>query len=98
MVPSQWAVPAHLAVGVALLGAVRAERLPDAVRRGFAWACGAVQALAVLWTLPVVAVVLLGPAVRLDRVWSGAPADARAAVAAGVPWPPDTAPAPLVMV
>ncbi|MFJ4084500.1 SCO7613 C-terminal domain-containing membrane protein [Streptomyces iakyrus] len=96
-VPSQWAVPAHLAVAVALLGAVRAGRLPDAMRRGFAWASGAVQALAVLWTLPVVAVVLLGPAVRLDRVWSGAPADARAAVAAGVPWPPDTAPAPLVL-
>ncbi|MFJ7295556.1 SCO7613 C-terminal domain-containing membrane protein [Streptomyces collinus] len=98
VVPSQWAVPAHLAVGVALLGAVRAERLPDAMRRGFAWASGAVQALAVLWTLPVVAVVLLGPAVGLGRVWSGAPADARAAVAADVPWPPDTAPAPLVLV
>ncbi|MFI2716392.1 SCO7613 C-terminal domain-containing membrane protein [Streptomyces collinus] len=98
VVPSQWAVPAHLAVGVALLGAVRAERLPDAMRRGFAWASGAVQALAVLWTLPVVAVVLLGPAVGLGRVWSGAPADARAAVAADVPWPPDMAPAPLVLV
>ncbi|WP_435842484.1 SCO7613 C-terminal domain-containing membrane protein [Streptomyces collinus] len=98
VVPSQWAVPAHLAAGVALLGAVRAERLPDAMRRGFAWASGAVQALAVLWTLPVVAVVLLGPAVGLGRVWSGAPADARAAVAADVPWPPDTAPAPLVLV
>ncbi|MFI2633696.1 SCO7613 C-terminal domain-containing membrane protein [Streptomyces collinus] len=98
VVPSQWAVPAHLAVGVALLGAVPAERLPDAMRRGFAWASGAVQALAVLWTLPVVAVVLLGPAVGLGRVWSGAPADARAAVAADVPWPPDTAPAPLVLV
>ncbi|MFI9749665.1 SCO7613 C-terminal domain-containing membrane protein [Streptomyces collinus] len=98
VVPSQWAVPAHLAVGVALLAAVRAERLPDAMRRGFVWASGAVQALAVLWTLPVVAVVLLGPAVGLGRVWSGAPADARAAVAADVPWPPDTAPAPVVLV
>ncbi|MFC8144124.1 SCO7613 C-terminal domain-containing membrane protein [Streptomyces paradoxus] len=96
--PSQWAVPAHLAVGIALLGAVRAERLPDAMRRGFAWASGAVQALAVLWTLPVVALVLLGPAGRLGRVWSGAPADARAAVAADVPWPPDAALAPLVLV
>ena len=96
--PSQWAVPAHLAVGVALLGAVRAERLPEAMRRGFAWSSGAVQALAVLWTLPVVAVVLLGPAGRLGRVWSGAPADARAAVAADAPWPPDAAVAPLVLV
>lgn len=97
-VPSEWAVPAHLVVGVALLGAVRAERLPDAMRRGFAWASGAVQALAVLWTLPVVAVVLLGPAGRLGRVWSGAPVDARAAVAVDVPWPPDAAVAPLVLV
>ncbi|MFF8935824.1 SCO7613 C-terminal domain-containing membrane protein [Streptomyces paradoxus] len=96
--PSQWAVPAHLAVGIALLAAVRAERLPDAMRGGFAWASGAVQALTVLWTLPVVAVVLLGPAGRLGRVWSGAPADARAAVAADVPWPPDAALAPLVLV
>ncbi|MFF6879502.1 SCO7613 C-terminal domain-containing membrane protein [Streptomyces sp. NPDC012474] len=96
-VPSQWAVPAHLAVGVALLGAVRAERLPDVMRRGFVWASGVAQALAVLWTLPVLAVVLLGPAGRLGRVWSGAPADARAAVAADVPWPPDAAVAPLVL-
>ncbi|MFE7903028.1 SCO7613 C-terminal domain-containing membrane protein [Streptomyces sp. NPDC057424] len=97
-VPSEWAVPAHLAVGIALLGAVRIERLPDALRRGFAWASGAVQALAVLWTLPVVAVVLLGPAGWAGRVWSGAPSDARAAVAVGAPWPPDAAMAPLVLV
>ncbi|MFI8896507.1 SCO7613 C-terminal domain-containing membrane protein [Streptomyces paradoxus] len=96
--PSPWAVPAHLAAGIALLAVVRVERLPDAMRRGFAWASGAVQALAVLWTLPVVAVVLLGPAGRLGRVWSGAPADARAAVAADVPWPADAALAPLVLV
>ncbi|WP_245936357.1 SCO7613 C-terminal domain-containing membrane protein [Streptomyces cahuitamycinicus] len=96
-VTSEWAVPAHLAAGVALLGTVWAERLPDVMRRGFVWASGVVQALAVLWTLPVVAVVLLGPAGRLGRVWSGAPADARAAVAADVPWPPDAAVAPLVL-
>ncbi|MFD5483086.1 SCO7613 C-terminal domain-containing membrane protein [Streptomyces hawaiiensis] len=97
-VPSDWAVPAHLAVGIALLGAVRAARLPDAVRRGVAWASGAVQALAVLWTLPVVAVVLLGPAGRLGRVWNGAPSDARAAVAVEMPWPPAAAVAPVVLV
>jgi hypothetical protein len=85
--PSEWAVPAHLVVGVALLGAVRAERLPDVMRGGFVWASGVVQALAVLC-----------PAGRLGRVWSGAPADARAAVAADVPWPPDAAVAPLVLV
>ncbi|MGA5204482.1 SCO7613 C-terminal domain-containing membrane protein [Streptomyces variegatus] len=97
-VPSEWAVPVHLAVGIALLGAVRAESLPGAIRRGFAWASGAVQALAVLWTLPVVAVVLLGPAGRLGRVWSGAPSDARAAVIVEAPWPPDAVVAPVVLV
>lgn len=96
--PSEWVVPAHLAVGIALLAAVRIERLPDAMRTGFAWASGTVQALAVLWTLPVVAVVLLGPAGRLGRVWSGAPSDARAAVVVEAPWPPDAAVAPLVLV
>ncbi|MFF6917381.1 SCO7613 C-terminal domain-containing membrane protein [Streptomyces sp. NPDC012466] len=97
-VPSEWVVPAHLAVGIGLLAAVRRERLPDAVRRGFAWASGAVQTLAVLWALPVVAVVLLGPAGRLGRVWSGAPADARAAVTMEVPWPSGATVAPLVLV
>ncbi|MFF7738126.1 SCO7613 C-terminal domain-containing membrane protein [Streptomyces sp. NPDC007984] len=96
--PSLWVVPAHLAVGVALLAAVRAGRLPDAVRAGFAWASGAVQALAVLWTLPVVAVVLLGPAGWPARVWSGAPSDARAAAVVEVPWPPHMEAAPLVLV
>ncbi|MEW2612528.1 hypothetical protein AB0937_20490 [Streptomyces sp. NPDC047880] len=98
VVPSEWVGPAHLAVGIALLAAVRAERLPDALRRGFGWASGAVQALAVLTTLPVVVVVLLGPAGRLGRVWSGAPSDARAAVAVDVPWPPHATVAPAVLV
>ncbi|MFJ5998406.1 SCO7613 C-terminal domain-containing membrane protein [Streptomyces sp. NPDC092370] len=96
-VPSQWAVPAHLVVGIGLLAAVRGERLPVAVRRGFVWASGAVQTLAVLWALPVVVVVLLGPAGRLGRVWSGAPADARAAVTVEVPWPSGATVAPLVL-
>ncbi|WP_435862678.1 SCO7613 C-terminal domain-containing membrane protein [Streptomyces luteogriseus] len=96
--PSEWVVPAHLALGVALLAAVRAGRLPEAMRTGFGWASGAVQALAVLWTLPVVAVVLLGPAGWLGRVWSGAPSDARAAVVVDAPWPPDAVAAPLVLV
>jgi hypothetical protein len=96
--PAQWAVPAHLVVGIALLAAVRVGRLPDAVRQGLAWASGAVQALAVLWTLPVVAVVLLGPAGWLGRVWSGAPSDARAAVVVDAPWPSHAAVAPVVLV
>ncbi|WP_435850637.1 SCO7613 C-terminal domain-containing membrane protein [Streptomyces olindensis] len=96
-VPSEWAVPAHLVFGVALLAAVWVSRLPDAVRRGLLWASGAVQALSVLWALPVVAVVVLGPAGWLGRVWGGAPSDARAAVAVETPWPPDAATAPLVL-
>ncbi|WP_232840419.1 hypothetical protein [Streptomyces sp. Go-475] len=96
-VSSEWAVPAHLVLGVALLTAVRVSRLPDAVRQGFVWASGAVQALALVWALPVVALVVLGPAGWLGRVWSGAPIDARAAVAVGTPWPPDAATAPLVL-
>ncbi|MFJ8053923.1 SCO7613 C-terminal domain-containing membrane protein [Streptomyces luteogriseus] len=95
---SEWVVPAHLALGVALLAVMRAGRLPEAMRTGFAWASGAVQALAVLWTLPVVAVVLLGPAGWLGRVWSGAPSDARAAAVVDVPWPPDAVAAPVVLV
>ncbi|EFL30892.1 integral membrane protein [Streptomyces viridochromogenes DSM 40736] len=96
--PGAWTVPAHLVFGIALLAAVRAGRLPAPVRAGFAWACGAVQALAVLWTLPVVAVAVLGPAGWLGRVWSGAPVDARAAVTVEVPWPPDVAGVPVVLV
>ncbi|MEU0779865.1 hypothetical protein ABZ327_39790, partial [Streptomyces sp. NPDC006135] len=96
-VSSEWAVQAHLVLGVALLTAVRVSRLPDAVRQGFVWASGAVQALALVWALPVVALVVLGPAGWLGRVWSGAPADARAAVAVETPWPPDAATAPLVL-
>ncbi|WP_086561750.1 SCO7613 C-terminal domain-containing membrane protein [Streptomyces africanus] len=96
-VPSEWAVPAYLICGIALLAAVRAGRLPEALRQGCAWASGAVQALAVLWALPVVAVVVLGPAGWLGRVWSGAPSDARAAVAVETPWPADAVAAPLVL-
>ncbi|MET9762886.1 hypothetical protein ABZ016_28240 [Streptomyces sp. NPDC006372] len=97
LLPGAWTVPAHLVFGVALLTAGRAGRLPGPVRAGFAWACGAVQALAVLWALPVVAVAVLGPAGWLGGVWSGAPVDARAAVAVEVPWPPDAAGVPVVL-
>ncbi|WP_424856690.1 SCO7613 C-terminal domain-containing membrane protein [Streptomyces sp. SAI-170] len=95
--PDLWTVPVHLALGIALLAVVRVSRTPVPVRQGAVWASGAVQALAVVWTLPVVAVTLLGPVGRLARVWSGAPADARAAVTADAPWPPETALVPLVL-
>ncbi|WP_307174108.1 SCO7613 C-terminal domain-containing membrane protein [Streptomyces africanus] len=98
VLPDMWTVPAHLVCGIALLAAVRAGRLPDAIRRGFTWASGVVQALALLWTLPVVTVVLLGPAGWVGRVWSGAPSDARAAVTVEVPWPPDSAATPVALV
>ncbi|MFF7793533.1 SCO7613 C-terminal domain-containing membrane protein [Streptomyces sp. NPDC007991] len=97
VVPSEWVVPAHLALGVALLTVLPAVRLPNAVRHGFLWASAAVQALALLWTLPVVALMLLGPAGWMGRVWSGAPSDARAAVTVEAPWPPDAATAPVVL-
>ncbi|CAM5229592.1 SCO7613 C-terminal domain-containing membrane protein [Streptomyces coeruleorubidus] len=95
--PEMWTVPAYLVCGIVLSAAVRAGRLPDAVRLGSAWASGAVQALALLWALPVVAVVVLGPAGWIGRVWSGAPSDARAAVTVEAPWPPDAAAVPVVL-
>ncbi|MFI6373048.1 SCO7613 C-terminal domain-containing membrane protein [Streptomyces sp. NPDC050546] len=96
--PSEWAVPAHLVCGIALLAAVKAGRLPDAIRQGCAWASGVVQALALLWALPVVTVVLLGPAGWVGRVWHGAPSDARTAGTVDAPWPPDSVTAPVVLV
>ncbi|WP_443063368.1 SCO7613 C-terminal domain-containing membrane protein [Streptomyces sp. NBC_00445] len=95
--PDAWTVPVHLACGLALLAATTAGRLPEAVRQGMAWASAAVQSLAVLWALPVVAVALLGPVGWAEQVWSGAPDSARDAVTVETPWPPDTATAPLVL-
>ncbi|MEU6376458.1 hypothetical protein [Streptomyces sp. NPDC046909] len=95
--PDAWTVPVHLACGIALLAAVRLDRLPVTVRNGLAWASAAVQALAVLWALPLVAITLLGPVAWTSRAWSGAPADFREAVTLDAPWPPDTATAPLVL-
>lgn len=94
--PEMWTVPGCLVCGVALLAAVRGP-LPEPVRRGFARASDAVQALAVVWTLPLVLVVVLGPAGRAAHVWSGAPSDLRSAVTVEAPWPPDAATAPLVL-
>ncbi|MFB8772810.1 SCO7613 C-terminal domain-containing membrane protein [Streptomyces broussonetiae] len=97
VLPEAWTVPVHLACGVALLALLGVERVPQGVRAGLAWASGAVQGVAVLWALPVVAVVLLGPVDRVTEVWSGAPGDAREAVTGVLPWPPDAASAPVVL-
>jgi hypothetical protein len=97
LLPELWTVPAHLAFGIALLAALRLDRLPDTVRRGLAWASGAVQALSLLWALPVVGVVALGPLAWASRAWTGAPSDARAAVTVDVTWPPYAEAVPVVL-
>ncbi|WP_405838185.1 SCO7613 C-terminal domain-containing membrane protein [Streptomyces sp. NBC_01518] len=94
--PADWTVPGYLACGVALLALVRG-RLPEPVRHGLGWASGAVQASAVLWTLPVVGVTLLGPAAWLSHAWSGAPGDARDAAAMDAFWPSHATTTPLVL-
>ncbi|MFI1484275.1 SCO7613 C-terminal domain-containing membrane protein [Streptomyces sp. NPDC020747] len=96
VLPDAWTVPGYLLCGVALL-AVRGTWLPESVRRGLLWSSAGVQALAVAWALPLVTVVLVGPAGWAERVWSGAPSDARDAVAVSTPWPSNTETAPLVL-
>ncbi|MEV0642588.1 hypothetical protein AB0I77_48325 [Streptomyces sp. NPDC050619] len=98
VLPEVWTVPVHLAFGIALLAAVRAGRLPDEVRGGLVRASTAVQALAVLWAVPVVGVALLGPVGWASRAWTGAPSDARAAVTVDAPWPSHMATVPVVLV
>jgi hypothetical protein len=96
VLPPVWTVPAHLLCGIAL-SAVLPTRAPEPVRRGLVHASAVVQGLTVALALPTVAVALLGPVSRIERVWSGAPADARAAVTLDLPWPPDTVTVPLVL-
>ncbi|MFJ7076505.1 SCO7613 C-terminal domain-containing membrane protein [Streptomyces sp. NPDC098781] len=98
VLPDAWTVPTYLACGIALLAAVRVERLPERVRTGFGRASAAVQGLAVLWTLPLVGIALLGPVGWAQRVWSGAPGGIREAVTVDVPWPPDAETVPVVLV
>ncbi|MFF9130881.1 SCO7613 C-terminal domain-containing membrane protein [Streptomyces sp. NPDC014806] len=95
--PAAWTVPVHLAVGIALLAAVRAGRLPGSVRRGFLAASAVVHGVAVLGALPLVALTLMGSAGWVTRVWSGAPGGAREAVTARAPWPPYSETGPLVL-
>ncbi|MFJ9586787.1 SCO7613 C-terminal domain-containing membrane protein [Streptomyces acidicola] len=94
--PGEWTVPGCLMCGVALLAAGR-TRLPDPVRRGLVAASACVQALAVSWTLPLVALAVVGPLGWVERIWSTAPADARASVATDLPWPAHSATGPLVL-
>ncbi|KUN97312.1 SCO7613 C-terminal domain-containing membrane protein [Streptomyces caeruleatus] len=97
VLPDAWTVPAYLACGIALLATVRLGRLPQTVRLGLTRASVAVQALALLWTLPLVGVTLLGPLAWADQVWSGAPGDVRAAVTVSMPWPPHAETVPVVL-
>ncbi|MFF7142003.1 SCO7613 C-terminal domain-containing membrane protein [Streptomyces nodosus] len=97
LLPGVWAVPVHLACGIALAAVVRG-RLPEPVRRGFALASAGVQGAAVLWALPSVVLALLGPLGWTVRSWSGAPSDLRDALTLGAPWPPYASTAPLVLV
>lgn len=94
--PGVWTVPGYVACGVALLAAVRTP-LPQSSRRGLVLASPAVQGLAVLCAVPLVAGTPLGPVTGLERPWSGVPRDFRAAVFRDVPWPPDAATVPLVL-
>lgn len=96
VLPDVWTVPGYLLCGIALLATVRTSA-PEPVRRGLAHASAVVQALALATALPVVAIALLGPVSRLERIWSGAPEDARAAVTLDVPWPPNSATVPLML-
>ncbi|MFD3658646.1 SCO7613 C-terminal domain-containing membrane protein [Streptomyces sp. NPDC058620] len=84
-VPQDWSVVAYLVCAVVLLAALRA-RVPRHAERGVLTAAGMVVAGAVLWALPPVAAVLLGPMSLLTDVWSGAPDGVRAAMGVSVPW------------
>ncbi|MFF5480669.1 SCO7613 C-terminal domain-containing membrane protein [Streptomyces sp. NPDC012935] len=97
VLPEAWTVPVYLVCGIALLAAIRADRLPQALRDGLTRASAAVQGLALLWTLPLVAIALVGPVAQVDQVWSGAPGDVRQAMAVDAPWPPHTETVPVVL-
>ncbi|CAD5929256.1 putative PE-PGRS family protein PE_PGRS33 [Streptomyces sp. KY75] len=70
-VPGMWHVPVYLLCGLALLSVVRAP-LPRSAGRGVLAAAGAVVAGALLWAVPPVAAVLLGPVELVAEVCGGA--------------------------
>ncbi|MEV5677543.1 hypothetical protein AB0L80_35425 [Streptomyces sp. NPDC052069] len=84
-VPPQWTVVGYLLCGAALLAVVR-TRLPRAAGRGVLVASGAVVGGALVWALPPVAAVLMGPLSLVSDVWQGAPDGFREALGASVPW------------
>ncbi|CAL9335705.1 hypothetical protein SUDANB43_00159 [Streptomyces sp. enrichment culture] len=95
-VPGEWTVPGCLACGIALL-AVDRTALPRPLRQGLVRASAAVQCVAVLWSVPLVAGTVLGPSAQGARPWSGLPGDVREAVFTDLPWPPYAATVPLVL-
>ncbi|MFJ9689672.1 SCO7613 C-terminal domain-containing membrane protein [Streptomyces bacillaris] len=92
-VPGAWHVPVYLLCGLALLSVVRV-RLPRAAGRGVLLASGAVVAGALVWALPGVAAVLLGPVQLVAEVWAGAPDGFRGALGEAMAW---SEPAPLAL-
>ncbi|MFE8010547.1 SCO7613 C-terminal domain-containing membrane protein [Streptomyces sp. NPDC057418] len=94
--PWNWSVVVYLLCGIALLPVLRL-RIPRPVGRGVLGASAAVTAGALVWALPVVAAVLLGPVSVLTDVWSGAPEGFRAALGPSMSWPASVA-SPVVLV
>ncbi|MFD9545335.1 SCO7613 C-terminal domain-containing membrane protein [Streptomyces sp. NPDC060022] len=94
--PWNWSVVVYLLCGAALTAVVRV-RVPQPVGRGVLVASAAVTAGAVLWALPAVAAVLLGPVSLLTDVWAGAPGSVRGALGPSMPWP-ESAASPVVLV
>ncbi|MFH8688951.1 SCO7613 C-terminal domain-containing membrane protein [Streptomyces anulatus] len=90
-----WRVLAYLLCGLALTGVVRAG-LPRDAARGVLAASGAVVAGALVWALPSLAAVLLGPVTLLSDVWAGSPAGFRSALGSTLPWS-ELAAAPVVL-
>ncbi|MFJ7329117.1 SCO7613 C-terminal domain-containing membrane protein [Streptomyces cyaneofuscatus] len=94
-VPGTWHVPVYLLCGLALLSVVRAP-LPRGAGRGVLASAGAVVAGALLWAVPPVAAVLLGPVELVAEVWAGAPDGFRGALGESMRWS-ESAAAPVVL-
>ncbi|MEU6953421.1 hypothetical protein [Streptomyces sp. NPDC045714] len=93
--PDGWRVLAYLLCGLALTGVVRAG-VPRDAARGVLAASGAVVAGALVWALPPLAAVLLGPVTLLSDVWAGSPEGFRSALGSTLPWA-ELAAAPVVL-
>ncbi|MFJ9891157.1 SCO7613 C-terminal domain-containing membrane protein [Streptomyces sp. NPDC091287] len=93
--PDGWRVLAYLLCGLALIGVVRAG-VPRDAARGVLAASGTVVAGALVWALPPLAAVLLGPGTLLSDVWAGSPEGFRSALGSTLPWS-ELAAAPVVL-